>query len=770
MRYPDPATDELTIIDGANPPPVPLDEAILRAAEGDPFDLDLHASGFYGEETGLHGDAAHEFALTCLGNLLSMMREHAVQRRWGTDENTLLNFAFRHGHQYVEVDRARRAVVPTPAPRDVIRRTINKFEPWYTRKHGRLTSGIPAHHIRPKTRQQMDRDASRYAEELAEWRVAALYSLSHRSELSMWKLLSGTAVVYVGLEWVKDDDYMVDLADVDEETGEPRAMYRPEIVEEIVAPQAFWCDDRVPTVQAMRWAGRDLYVPLAEARASYPDADEYLSPSLVASDRGRQVVRLAQTMNTLHDPWGNTVTSEPSGDLLEDEETVLCEFWLKEGAVLSAPFLDQLDPMAVPSEVVIDGSHGCDPVVRFPEGLRVVFTPEGRVLEAGPNLYGHLPFREMRHSKSPGFWSPAPATVLREVQKALNWFASMRETHAVKVANAPLLVPREARMHRRGGLLSGLARVNYRPNRFGAKPEYLNPGNLAADYAAGEARMEAVFQDLASDHEVSQGKLPSADLSGVTVSLLQEQDLMALGYAGEEQEEAFIDLVRMELLLIQKFFPENDPRLMQLAGDAPYQLSAFMQADLEHGLDIQVVKGSSIPRSPAAVEAKAKEAWQMGFLLDKYGRPDWRTMRKIFGFGSEDELYQEEEIDIQNARSAEEMILSLDPRLVMMILASGQLPPELMPKPEDDAMVLEHEHRMRLKRLQQDPGTIHPLNVELLRMRWAACVQIVAPLLMQQDPAAVLALGAGQTPPGQAGPEGEPNPEENRAQPGAEAA
>ena len=43
------------------------------------------------------------------------------------DEQILLNMAFRFGHHYVEVDRARRSVVPTPAPRDIVRRKIQKI-------------------------------------------------------------------------------------------------------------------------------------------------------------------------------------------------------------------------------------------------------------------------------------------------------------------------------------------------------------------------------------------------------------------------------------------------------------------------------------------------------------------------------------------------------------------------------------------------------------------------------------------------------------------
>jgi len=44
--------------------------------------------------------------------------------------------------------------------------------------------------------------------------------------------------------------------------------------------------------------------------------------------------------------------------------------------------------------------------------------------------------------------------------------------------------------------------------------------------------LELLWQDVAGLHEVSQGRLPSADTSGVAISLLQEQDLSQLGFAG----------------------------------------------------------------------------------------------------------------------------------------------------------------------------------------------------------------------------------------------
>jgi len=734
--------------------PLAVEDALRLAEEGDPLELDLMRSGFYGEQLAanvadmLTPESQHRLALDALGDLIIRMREAAIERRWGTDEQTLLNFAFRNGHHYVEVDPARRAVVPMPAPRDAVRRKINKFEPWYRAQHSKLSAARPQHHIRPKKGQQRtSRDASRFAEELAEWVANDTYSLHNRAELAMWLLLSGNAVWHCYVDWVPG------MGGVDPETGEPLAM--PVLRREVLGPQSCWCDDRVPRIKDMRWFGVDRFMPVAEARARYPEHAREIVPETMpespgVDDRGLGVLRRVQRLTAREDPWhtGEVRSSSTSSTFLvdEEEETILLEFWARAGAVFQARFLDRLDPSVIPFEVIPQQEGGdTDPVVRFPQGLRVVLTTRGKVLEIGPNIYGELPFREVRVTKSPGFWSYAPATPLREINQAINWAWSLREMHLLKTANAPLLEPVQARVRRRG-LLAAMQRVRYRANRFGAKPEVLDPPPLPTDTVQFMDALERVWQDIAAMHEVSQGKLPAKDISGIAISLLQEQDIAQLGFTGEELEESYVDILRMQLVYIQRFFPADDPRLLQLAGDAPYMLNAFMLANLEDGLDIQVVRGSSIPRSPAAVEAKAKEAWQLGFLVDEFGRPDYRRMQEIFGFGTADDLYAEDELDTQNARSEEDAILALPPPQAALIIAlfqqTGQLPPFIQPQPEDDQLIHERSHRRRLKEIRNDPR-VHPANTMLLRIHWQIHLLAAAPLLMQMEPGVMVGAMAG---------------------------
>lgn len=720
-----------------------LAAAVTAAEQGDEFDLEMIESGFYGEEDSeLEELLRPSKALQGLADYLIDLRESAIESRWGHDENTLLNFAFRAGHHYVEVDPARKAVVSTPAPKEWVRRRIMKIEPWFRSQHSKLSRSKPVFTIRPGSPYQLeDRDAAVFAEKLATRFRDKAWSTSKRGEIAQWELLAGMIVYHVGVEWKRTDDYM-------SAGGEP--LYQPEIVHELFPPQQCWADEDISRIEDMRWFGVDRYPTVGEARARFAQPlHNRINPEMLPSERGRSLLRRIRAFSGRENPWQELSTeagTRTPAHVDGEEKTTICEWWAKPGIVLQIPFLDGLDPELVPFEVLAEGGGGEGPVILFPQGLRIQFTPEGDILEISDNFLGRLAFREIGFTQSPGFWRYAPATPMRTLQQAYNWLHNIREMHGMKVGNTPLLVPRDARMKRRGSVIGGVLRVLYRANRFGAKPEYMNLPNWPGDMVQFQQELDKAWQEIGAFHDPSQGALPSGEISGIAISLLQEADLSQLGFAGEELESAARDIARMELLFTQQFFPRNDPRLVELAGGALYQLQAFMNADLENGVDLRVVEGSAVPRSPAAQEAKAKELWAMGAMTDRYGRPDSRKMLEIFGFGDSGKLYEEEEIDIQNARQVQEMILGIAPPDALLVLQvfmeSGQLPPILTPQPEDDHLIHEAEHRMRLKQLRSDPR-VHPINRALLQLVWKIHVAAVAPILQMADPAVLMgALGS----------------------------
>ncbi len=745
-----------------------VQNALQLAAGGDDFELEMLSSGFYDDLIGGGLDAVvtPHVAIRVLGDFLIDKRERAVERRWGHDENTLLNFAFRAGHHYVEVDKARRAVVEVPAPKDFVRRTIHKFHPWFQATLSKKVQARPEFTAQAKSEELVDRDAAIFIEKLIRLLDPDTWDLPKRAQIAMWELLGGMMVYHIGVDYVETDDYLI-------AGGEPMRM--PVLRRELFPPQQVWCDADIPTIEEMRWFGVDRYVTTAKARAIYPERLSLIDPDNAFADRGLSVLKRIADFSGAENPFVDTPTEGGLAYPEEEEgeaETMLCQYWLDHGEELQLPNLDMLNrglehlgQPPVPMEVVVDGEpEGQAPVVRFPQGLRVTFTPDGDVLEVVANPLGpRLPFYELAATESPGFYRVAAATALRPIQMAYNWIHNMREMHGMKVSNPPLLVPRDARVHRRKTVLGSLSRLLYKANRFGAKPEFMNMPTWPSDMVQFQQELDRSWQEIGAFHDPTQGQLPSGEISGIAISLLQEADLSQHGFSGEKLEDAARKILLKQLQFIQRFYPQNDPRLMDLAGTARYQLAAFMQADLGNGVDVGVVAGSFTPKSPAALQAQVKEAWAMGALIDRFGRPDHKRVMQVFGLGNPELLYQEEETDINNARMAQEMMLQMPPDQALMaiqlFMQTGELPPPLGPRPEDDHLVHEAEFRSRLKQLQSDPRA-HPISTELMRIRWRLHALAVAPLLMQTDPDVVMsALGpaglmGGQRQGGGQGPEG----------------
>lgn len=728
-------------------------QAEIEALNGNPLEADLIRSGHYGEQGQGLQEGDPRLAVMFFGQLLSEIRRNAIDERWAQDENTLLNFAFKNGHHYVEVDNARRAVVPLPQPKNLIRRTVDKFQPWYRAQHGRLAAGMPQSAVIPKTSRQEDKDAASFAEQLREWVAPMAFNHQNRSVLAMWKLLGGIGVIYNGVEWAYDEEYY-------EATG-GQMLHRPDLVFRVHSPLECWCDNTQPSIKDMRWFGVDQFVPVAEARGMYlnPEHQRRIVPEQDnPQERGYYTLREAQRMLGRQNPWEPRLSGSQSAHRVDEEDdTVLAEWWCVPGTTMEAAHLDGLQFLeSVTVEVLSQGTaNGNAALVRFPRGLRVVFTVDGFILDMTDNPHGKIPFRESKGSQSAGFWTPAWATPMREINQAINWLISMREQHLIRTANPPFLEPREARVHRRQTASGVQQRIRYRANRFGMEPKFASVPNMAADSVGLLQELNRLFEDLAGLHEVSQARLPTR-LSGVAVALLQEQDLAQLGFTGQEIEDAFGEVLKDALVNVQKFFPETDPRLLSLSGDAPYQLEAFMMSDLENDLSLQVKPGSAVPQSPAAIKAEARELWELGILVDDFGRPDHRKVLEAYGYGSRDELYQEEELDKQNARNEEELILQLPPEMAQQLLVeameTGDLMEPLGISSYDNDLVHERSHRRRLKAIEDD-ARIHFVNKKLLEYHWIQHIQAAMPILMQTDPDVVMPFLAEAEGEG----EGEPN-------------
>lgn len=668
------------------------------------------------------------------------IRRQVTNRRWAVDRNTFLNEAFDKDAQYVEFDPARRVVVTMPAPRDSIRRTINLFKPYNRTQESRLVRGQPTYQATAMRDDPEGEDAAELAGDLIPWISKLIKIRKVREKIAFWLQRAGTAILFN--TWDFDDGLVVEMEGEEIPGGMPITDVHP-------PHEVFYYPTTATDIESATGIGRDLRIGRAEAVSAFPDlAGKLASPS---SDDTRSSTRLARAIRDFpagQAGWhsqtlGFGVTGISASDNLDagtEDEAMLIEFWLQAGAGIFDP--------------------GGSTLYNFPDGLRVVMTSMGEIAHWGPNVYEKLPSTRIGFSASAGFWSPAPSTPLRPIQMAINWAYSLWEEHIILAGRPIMLWPRQAKAAWRRLQDVTTKILQYVAGPKGQMPGYLKPPDFPRMLPELIKILLQFWQDISGVHEVSKGELPAAGISGVAISLLQDQDDTQLGFAIGSIETGLADMMEQHLENIRNFVQFE--MLADGLGDSRQQAKAFKGTDLKEGVQVTITPGSALPKAPAATQAMAKEAWLGGYFLDEFGQPDWRRLQVVMGLGNEDRLFDEMQQDKNNASMENDTLLAMEPDDVELVLAfvrfAGQLPDEYMPRRYDDHIVHEMRHKRNLKdlreRMAQGDSRVTPSVLILLELHWE----------MHQLPALEQRMGMPQLG-GFGAATGEVNPQ---GQPGAE--
>jgi hypothetical protein len=651
------------------------------------------------------GDGGEDRIKRAVAEIVLRYRRHIHQRRWAVDRNTFLNEAFDKDAQYVEFDPARRTVVTQPAPRDSIRRTINLMKPYNRTQESRLVRGQPTYQATAIKDDPNGEDAAELAGDLVPWISKIINIRKIRQKIAFWLQRAGTLVLFN--LWDFDDGPVVEDDEGEEiPGGMPLTDVHP-------PHEVFYYPTTATDIDSATGIGRDLRIGRAEAVGLFPDlAGKLTTPS---SDETRSSSRLARAIRDFpagQSGWhsqtlGTGVSGISSTDNVDggtEDESMLIEFWVQAGAAIYDP--------------------GGSEIFVFPNGLRLVMTAMGQIGHWGPNVYERLPCTRIGFSAAAGFWSPAPATPLRPLQMAINWAYSLWEEHMILAGRPIMLWPRQAKAAWRRLQDLTTKMLQYVAGPKGQTPGYLDPPTFPAQLPAILEFLLQMWQDISGVHEVSKGQLPSAGISGVAISLLQDQDDTQLGYAIGEIEEGLADMMEQHLENIRRFV--NFEMLADGLGDSQRQARLFKGTDLHEGVSVSVIPGSALPKAPAALQAMAKEAWLGGYMMDEYNQPDWRRLQVIMGLGNEDRLFDELQQDKNNASLEEDTILAMAPEEILLVLAyvkfAGILPEEFLPRRYDDHIVHEMRHKRRLKelreRMAQGDSRATPEVLILLELHW----------------------------------------------------
>lgn len=619
--------------------------------------------------------------------------------RWAVDRNTYLNAAFDLDAQWVLYDPARREVRPVPAPRNSIRRTMNLMKPYNRTMESRLTRGSPNYQPVPVGDPPNEDELVELGLDLVGWAEYQVDIEYVRQQMAFWLQRSGNYVLFN--LW-------------DEDTP----------ITDVHAPHEcfYWPLTAVRETNCVLF-GREVRISRAEALARYGDIGDQIPETSTDTYQGNLTRQLRDFAPGQH---GWLKDEEVDGTFgigqTDADEAVLLEAYIRPGGALMMPGLQE----------------GTESVLVFKQGAYLVTTLSGYVLEfEKTNPYSTprhpLPVVVGRHSQGPGFYAPAPCTPLRPIQMAINWAYSLYEMHMELAGKPVMLWPRQARAAWRR-----LQDVTTRVLRFsagskGEKPEYMDPPRFPDRLPELLNFLVQVWQDVSGVHEVSRGQLPAANLSGVAIQLLQDQDDTQVHFAIRDIEMALARTMEQHIGNAQRF--TDGEQLLQVFG-TERQVRMFQGTQLGAGLIMKVAPGSAIPKSPAALEAKARELWEAGAMIDQYGLPDHRRLLEVSGVANEDSLYFEEYQDKANARTEHEIILALTPDVALMALqyfqATGQLPEDFAPKFYDDHIIHEREHRLELKQLREKAmlasAPVNPLALQVLELHW----QLTVPMMFAQ--------------------------------------
>lgn len=227
-----------------------------------------------------------------------------------------------------------------------------------------------------------------------------------------------------------------------------------------------------------------------------------------------------------------------------------------------------------------------------------------------PYGHGEFPYTKFEHIYNDTFWADSPLVDLIPIQKEYNDIRTEIGVAARRMGSPQLLVARgsvqASKMTNEPGSL-----IEYQPGV--AAPQPL-PLTAIPQYVIDQQdRILSDFEDVSGQHEVSRGAAPSGVTAGTALAYLGERDDAYLTPQYQGIEEGFERVARQTLTLFQEYV--DIKRKVRVVGlDGAYDTLLLNGADIAHGTDVRVEKGSSVGQSQAAKQAQVMDLVSLGII------------------------------------------------------------------------------------------------------------------------------------------------------------
>lgn len=271
-------------------------------------------------------------------------------------------------------------------------------------------------------------------------------------------------------------------------------------------------------------------------------------------------------------------------------------------------------------------------------GKRAVWTAKQVLLEED-NPYDVLPYAMFAGVPVSGrFWPTSVTEQARPLNVELNKSRSQVRENAARFGNPAMLQARHADVEYTG--LPGET-ILFDATLAESVPAYLQPPEMPSYVMDESERIVEALRDVSSQHEVTQGTVPSGVTAASAINLLLEADDSIIGPDMADMEDALSQAGTMLLTHVANFV--DDERTMRIAGeDDSWDIFAFRTEQLRDHTQIEVQSGSTLPRSKAAKQAAMHDLFS---LVIQYGVPirerDLRRFFKDYEVGGLEQLFAE---------------------------------------------------------------------------------------------------------------------------------
>ena len=512
--------------------------------------------------------------------------------------NSYLNRAYYLGYQWTRFDGGAFGLLDVENPEGELREVANRIQPNVRLLLGLLARGQSQVEPIPTTRQTRDKQFAMVARSVLDYIGRINNAERLKAESDELRVMDGTVCVRTYLDPKGGQPMQVQLP------GQgPATVQFPEIRKEVYSIyHAHVFPTRLKSARDARAVLFDARRPLEELRELYPKFADQLG-----ADEYRDLYDgMSERLDFLFSPAGAKGPQggqQGTGRVFEYYE-LPCERWPQGRRVV------------VVNRTVVE--YDVNPFV----GL---FPPEApKTLQLGCVW--------LRGIQVPGeFYGIGFPEAARPSQNRLNRIKTDQTMNRLAMGRNRILVER--------GTLADPDQVT---NIHGSFIEYERQlgANGAAPTILGAQALPGASQEIAETlrdiddefglYDIMRGMNDAQVRSGQQFNSLLASGQQKFATLTSEREQADADDARITLALARQYYPPE--KLLRIVGETKgYTLSLMAAQNLY--ADVDVVKGSAMPRDAAAWNGQLIELWRNGMIVDGTGRPNVKWLHQQLDLG-----------------------------------------------------------------------------------------------------------------------------------------